>query len=85
MKKENFTIEKDFVVYAECEECGEVFFEEKDECEECGGELINTTKHETSVCCVCKNVIGMWEDAYKENTTGEIICRACYDNIEEED
>jgi len=47
-KTNDFVFEEDFIISAECEDCGHYTEDEDDfdnDCPECGGNLINETSH----------------------------------------
>lgn len=72
-------LEEDFIITQECEECGKVYDnpkEEMEECEECGHDyLINTTSHEGNKCEICGGHIDMWQDTYTDGTV--YVCIDC--------
>lgn len=86
-KAEDFTFEEDFIISAECEECGYRTEDENEfdyDCPECGGTLINETSHEDFRCAICNHHIDMWDDVYRHNENSEImICKDCYEDLED--
>lgn len=89
LTKENYALEKDYVIAYECEKCGhydEDLSEEPVECEKCGSdEIINTTSHEDTNCDSCGKYIDIWEDIYVANTISDKpdICEDCYNDLPE--
>ena len=88
-KTSDFIFEEDFIISAECEDCGWRTDNEDDfdyDCPECGGSLINETSHEDCRCSICNCHIDMWEDVYRHSKEHEImICEDCYEEIESEE
>lgn len=86
-KAKDFDFEEDFLISAECEECGFVTDDEDCiKCPECGGYLINETSHEDCSCAICNHHIDMWEDAYiHKNDSDVLICKDCYEELEDEE
>ena len=85
-KKKDFIFEEDFLISAECEDCG-YLTEDEDEvsCPECGGDLINETSHEDCTCAICGGHLDMWEDAYRNREDTDIlICKECYAELGDE-
>lgn len=88
-KAEDFIFEEDFIISAECEDCGFITDEEDcDEhyhgCPECGGYLIYATSHEDCVCAICNRHMDMFEDAYRHNEDNDVfICVKCFRELEE--
>lgn len=83
--KDDFIYEEDFVIDAECANCGNIVCHEDDidegVCPDCGGNLLNNTSHEDGKCVICGGHIDMWEDVYKHRETNEMICCECYDKL----
>ena len=88
-RAKDFDFEEDFIISAECEDCGYYTEDEDDfenDCPECGGNLINETSHEDCKCSICNCRIDIWEDAYRHKTDHDIlICKKCYGNLENEE
>lgn len=86
--QKDFIFEEDFILSAECEDCGHVTDNENEfdrDCPECGGYLINETSHEGESCSICNHTIDMWEDAYRHRDDHEtLICKNCYEDLEED-
>ena len=85
-KASDFSFEEDYILSAECEDCG--YYTEKDEefegdCPECGGNLINSTSHEDCRCAICQCHIDMWDDVYRHDMYSDVmICEDCYEDLE---
>lgn len=78
------SLEEDYIIMIECEECGNTEDTEEQICSECGNEdVIPTTNHEGVDCEVCGASIDMWEDALigLGNNSG-LICTNCMDELE---
>ncbi len=72
-----FVYEEDYVIQAECVNCGSVHFEEVLECEDCGSELVmNETSHEGMECIACTKIFDMWTNCYVKED--EYLCEECY-------
>lgn len=88
MKKSDFVYEEDFIISAECEECGHYTEDENDfdnGCPDCGGNLINSTSHEEMRCAICNGHVDMWEDVYRSTEDSDVvICTSCYEDLEED-
>lgn len=88
-KVKEFDFEEDFIISAECEDCGYYTEDENDfenNCPECGGNLINETSHEDCKCSICNCRIDIWEDAYRYKKEHDIlICKECYEKLENEE
>ena len=86
MKQDDFCFEDDYVYMCECEEChyAEETDDEMDGCPECGGNMLIQTMHEGLNCAKCGRTFDMWEDGYRSDTSGDLICEDCYWRLEEE-
>ena len=88
-KKSDFDYEEDYIISAECEDCGHITEDESDfdnNCPECGGNLINTTSHEDCKCAICQRHFDMFEDVYRYvKDSDTMICKECYEDLEEEE
>lgn len=88
-KSNDFEFEEDFIISAECEDCGHYTENEDDfenDCPECGGYLINETSHEDCKCSICNCRIDIWEHAYRHRKEHDIlICKECYKKLEDEE
>ena len=88
-KAKDFYCEEDFIISAECEECG-YYTENEDDyggfCPECGGHLLNETSHEDYECSICNSPMDMWDDAYRHTEKRNIlICKECYKKLKGEE
>lgn len=84
MQKNDFHFEEDYIIGIECDQCGYTDTDETDCCPDCGSEeIINETGHEECDCAICGAPFDMWEDGYRNEKNGKLICCDCYNNLEE--
>lgn len=88
LRKSDFNLEHDTLVFYECNECGEYDINpETDivtECPVCGGhEIMNETCHEGLRCNLCNGLFDPWDEAYRGKGKPMLICRECYNLLED--
>lgn len=87
IRKSDFNLEHDTLIFYECNECGEYNINpETDvvtECPVCGGhEIMNETCHEGLRCTLCNKTLEPWEEAYRSKSRPMLICRNCYKTLD---
>ena len=85
MRKSDFSIEHDEVIFSECAECGDYEIspdEEIDTCH-CGGRMIHETAHENVPCNFCWTRFDPWDDIYRAKDRDYVICYDCYNALDD--
>lgn len=83
---QTFELEEDYIIQADCEDCGESYEEEVEECEVCGSDdIVNETSHEGLRCEPCQQYFDRWDNIMLGRVGEEpvAICDACYEKLEE--
>jgi hypothetical protein len=86
-RKTDYRTEPDYIIGVDCCSCGshsEGYEAVEDQtCEVCGcTDVTVETSHEGMTCSCCGDVFDCWEDGYRNEKTGQLICQTCFSKLD---